>query len=172
MARNDGCNWTSSHLSSPQFSVPFAITDPSPPLFFLLHQVQLFLPFIFSNIFLLFFSFHAHHHALCVYPQDKRVSCARALSHPYLEEGRLRYHSCMCSCCHSSIRSSRNKFPYQYPNLDYEPVASHAFDDSFERDLTSVHQVKGKHKAAYCIHHRHPTSDDKYSMTRFHRILF
>ncbi|KAA3677511.1 nemo like kinase [Paragonimus westermani] len=30
----------------------------------------------------------------------QRISAADALNHPFLEEARLRYHSCMCSCCH------------------------------------------------------------------------
>lgn len=37
-----------------------------------------------------------------------RITATDALNHPFLEEARLRYHSCMCSCCHdvnSSIPS-------------------------------------------------------------------
>ncbi|KAH7958314.1 hypothetical protein HPB49_000777 [Dermacentor silvarum] len=68
--------------------------------------------------------------------QDKRISCADALSHPYLEEGRLRYHSCMCRCCQSTPAG-------RHYVADFEPVAPHAFDDSFETELLSVHQVKG-----------------------------
>merc|ERR1712141_430719 len=30
---------------------------------------------------------------------DKRIGVVEALNHPYLDEGRLRYHSCMCACC-------------------------------------------------------------------------
>ncbi|TGZ68880.1 hypothetical protein CRM22_004029 [Opisthorchis felineus] len=30
----------------------------------------------------------------------QRITAAEALNHPFLEEARLRYHSCMCSCCH------------------------------------------------------------------------
>lgn len=30
----------------------------------------------------------------------QRISAADALNHPFLEEARLRYHSCMCACCH------------------------------------------------------------------------
>uniref|UniRef100_A0A5K3EJC8 Mitogen-activated protein kinase n=1 Tax=Mesocestoides corti TaxID=53468 RepID=A0A5K3EJC8_MESCO len=32
-------------------------------------------------------------------PKD-RITAEEALSHCYLEEARLRYHSCMCTCCH------------------------------------------------------------------------
>lgn len=82
---------------------------------------------------------HEAVHLLCqmlVFNPDKRISCSNALAHPYLEEGRLRYHSCMCRCCHSVGGTRR------YAN-DFEPVAPLVFDDSFERDLMSVHQVKG-----------------------------
>lgn len=83
---------------------------------------------------------HEAVHLLCqmlVFNPDKRITCADALSHPYLEEGRLRYHSCMCRCCQSTP-AGRHYVP------DFEPVAAHPFDDSFESDLVSVHQVKEK----------------------------
>lgn len=72
---------------------------------------------------------------MLIFNPDKRINCEGALAHPYLEEGRLRYHSCMCRCCHS-IGGTR-----RYAS-QLEPVVSQAFDDSFERDLLSVHQVK------------------------------
>ena len=64
-----------------------------------------------------------------------------ALSHPYLDEGRLRYHACMCRCCWSAGGQ-----PRQYTQ-DYEPTAHQAFDDTWERELTSVVQVKGERRA-------------------------
>lgn len=60
-----------------------------------------------------------------------------ALAHPYLDEGRLRYHSCMCKCCFTTSAGMR-----QYV-VDFEPTASQPFDDYWERKLTSVQQVKG-----------------------------
>lgn len=81
---------------------------------------------------------HEAVHLLCqmlVFNPDKRIDTATALRHPYLEEGRMRYHSCMCRCCHSA--GGQRKF---CQNL--EPAATVAFDDSFERDLVAVHQVK------------------------------
>lgn len=75
---------------------------------------------------------------MCIFVlQDKRISCADALTHPYMDEGRLRYHSCMCRCCQNTPAGR------QYV-ADFEPVSPHIFDDCFEKDLTSVHQVKGK----------------------------
>jgi len=68
------------------------------------------------------------------------------LSHPYLEEGILRYHSCMCRCCHS-VGSTR------VYTKDLEPVAPLPFDSSFEKELNSVQQVKGNKKKWIIINH-------------------
>jgi nemo like kinase len=70
--------------------------------------------------------------------QDKRITVVDALAHPYLDEGRLRYHSCMCTCCYTTSAGVR-----QY-RVGFEPSAAHPFDDLWERKLTSVQQVKGK----------------------------
>ena len=69
---------------------------------------------------------------------EKRIGVTAALNHPYLDEGRLRYHSCMCGCCHTSASGMR-----QYA-LEFEPTAERAFDDDWERDLTCVSKVKEK----------------------------
>ena len=70
---------------------------------------------------------------------DKRIGVVEALNHPYLDEGRLRYHSCMCSCCVTESSSGIRSY-----TRDYEPVAERAFDDEWERDLTCVNKVKDK----------------------------
>lgn len=83
---------------------------------------------------------HTAVHLLCqmlVFDPDKRITVADALAHPYLDEGRLRYHSCMCKCCYSLANGNR-RF-----TLQFEPTASDVFDDEWERRLTSVMQVKG-----------------------------
>jgi len=69
---------------------------------------------------------------------DKRISVDEALRHPYLDEGRLRYHSCMCTCCHSTASGLR-----QYTR-DFEPRAEVYFNDTWEYELTSVSKVKQK----------------------------
>lgn len=69
--------------------------------------------------------------------QDKRISVIDALAHPYVDEGRLRYHSCMCKCCYTPSAGMR-----QYA-AEFEPSAPQPFDDLWERKLTSVQQVKG-----------------------------
>lgn len=68
--------------------------------------------------------------------QAKRISGSDALSHPYLDEGRLRYHTCMCQCCYS-VPSGR------VYTRDFEPVAERPFSHSYENSLLSVWQGKG-----------------------------
>lgn len=69
--------------------------------------------------------------------QSKRISAKDALAHPYLDEGRLRYHTCMCKCCYTT--SSGRVY-----TSDFEPVTNPKFDDGFEKNLSSVRQVKGQ----------------------------
>ncbi|KOX68492.1 Serine/threonine-protein kinase NLK [Melipona quadrifasciata] len=73
---------------------------------------------------------------IALLPSDKRITVVDALAHPYLDEGRLRYHSCMCTCCYTTSGGLR-----QYTG-DFEPATSHPFDDLWERKLTTVQQVK------------------------------
>ena len=63
---------------------------------------------------------HEAIHLLCqmlTLDPEKRISVGEALNHPYLDEGRLRYHSCMCTCCQSTAQGMR-----QYTR-DFEPAA-------------------------------------------------
>lgn len=75
-------------------------------------------------------------HLLLLRVQAKRISGSDALSHPYLDEGRLRYHTCMCQCCYS-VPSGR------VYTRDFEPVAERPFSHSYENSLLSVWQGKG-----------------------------
>ncbi|TKS91238.1 Serine/threonine-protein kinase NLK2 [Collichthys lucidus] len=81
---------------------------------------------------------HEAVHLLCrmlVFDPAKRISGSDALSHPYLDEGRLRYHTCMCQCCYS-VPSGR------VYTRDFEPVAERPFSHSYENSLLSVWQGK------------------------------
>lgn len=83
---------------------------------------------------------HEAIHLLCrmlVFDPKKRITATDALAHPYLDEGRLRYHSCMCRCCHNTPAGR------QY-TTDFEPICSQPFSYSFEDHLTSVQKVKEK----------------------------
>ena len=71
---------------------------------------------------------------MCV--QERRMTAAAALSHPYVDEGRLRYHTCMCQCCPNlpdGVRYTTNS----------EPVCSTPFHYVFEDELNSISRVKG-----------------------------
>lgn len=72
--------------------------------------------------------------SFCV--QAKRVNVEDALNHPYIDEGRLRFHSCMCRCCRTSSAGIRIYAP------DLEPCADHSFDDRWEKKIMSLVQVK------------------------------
>ncbi|XP_034403917.1 serine/threonine-protein kinase NLK isoform X2 [Cyclopterus lumpus] len=81
---------------------------------------------------------HEAVHLLCrmlVFDPSKRISAKDALAHPYLDEGRLRYHTCMCKCCYTT--SSGRVY-----TSDFEPVTNPKFDDGFEKNLSSVRRVK------------------------------
>lgn len=74
---------------------------------------------------------------MLVMDPNKRISATNALAHPYLDEGRLRYHSCMCKCCHNTSNGR------QY-TTDLEPTGTQPFSYSFEEELNSLHKVKEK----------------------------
>ncbi|GAB1603503.1 hypothetical protein Ahia01_000631600, partial [Argonauta hians] len=74
---------------------------------------------------------------MLLFNPDKRISASDALSHPYIDEGRLRYHSCMCKCFHNGP-STR-----QY-TTEFEPSCHQPFNYDFEDDLISVQKVKDK----------------------------
>lgn len=83
---------------------------------------------------------HEAVHLLCqmlTLDPEKRIKVTDALNHPYLDEGRLRYHSCMCTCCVTSSQSGIRQY-----TRDFEPVSDQVFDDAWERDLTCVSKVK------------------------------
>jgi nemo like kinase len=68
----------------------------------------------------------------------KRVTADAALLHPYLAEGRLRFHSCMCSCC---VHLPTGGVIH---NAQLEPVHCSPFRAEFEDDLISQHAVREK----------------------------
>ncbi|KAK9977445.1 hypothetical protein ABG768_019259 [Culter alburnus] len=81
---------------------------------------------------------HEAVHLLCrmlVFDPAKRISGSDALSHPYLDEGRLRYHTCMCKCCYS-VPSGR------VYTRDFEPPADRPFSHNYEQSMHSVWQGK------------------------------
>ncbi|CAD5121101.1 DgyrCDS9641 [Dimorphilus gyrociliatus] len=89
-------------------------------------------------------SSHTSHEAvhllsrMLVFRPDKRIDADEGLSHPYIEEGRLRYHSCMCKCCGTAPNGAR-----QYA-LELEPGCIEPFTTDMERGLTTVQNVRSK----------------------------
>lgn len=76
--------------------------------------------------------------ALCPFClQEKRISCVDALFHPFLEDGKMRYHTYLCSCCHTSSNGGR------VFARELEPSASFKFDFSYEKELTSIAKARG-----------------------------
>lgn len=81
---------------------------------------------------------HLLRHLLTFSPR-KRISAVNALMHPYVEEGRIRYHACMCSCCPNALLS----FSVQSIE-DFEPVCQKPFQMNFEDRLSSKAEIKHK----------------------------
>lgn len=74
---------------------------------------------------------------MLVFNPDKRISSFDALYHPFLEDGRIRYHSCLCACCHTS--NNVKQFC-----CDLEPSSPIRFDPAYEKELTSVPRAKAQ----------------------------
>jgi len=68
---------------------------------------------------------------LLVWNRTKRFSTREALMSRFVSDGRLRFHSCMCSCCRTV--NERRTFC-----ADMEPIPNQIFNDSYESSLPSV----------------------------------
>ena len=78
---------------------------------------------------------HTHTHTHTSVWQDKRISCLNALCHPFLDDGRIRFHTFLCSCCVTWLGSR------QFCR-ELEPSCPFKFDPSYERELTSLNKAK------------------------------
>ena len=72
---------------------------------------------------------------LCWDP-EKRLTAEKALQHRYINDGRLRYHSCMCNCC------LRTQSGLQF-NSTLEPISGFIYDDTDEK-FSNIYYAKGK----------------------------
>lgn len=86
---------------------------------------------------------------LLIFNPEKRISCVDALFHPFLEDGRIRYHTFLCSCCNTMLIRGR-----EFAS-DLEPSASELFDFSYEKDLTSIPKAKAQLHRYICQYHSH-----------------
>ena len=55
----------------------------------------------------------------------------------FVSDGRLRFHSCMCSCC--STVNGKRLFTF-----NCEPIPINAFNDSYQLGINTISQAKGK----------------------------
>ncbi|VIO92140.1 MGC81364 protein, putative [Brugia malayi] len=69
---------------------------------------------------------------LVTFDPEKRVTVDAALSHRYLDEGRMRFHSCMCSCCYTTPSNVR------IFSQILDPVHEHPFDPRWEKELSHM----------------------------------
>lgn len=67
----------------------------------------------------------------------ERFSTHEALMSRFISDGRLRFHSCMCSCC-ATLNGKRN-----FCN-DLEPIPRQIFNDSYESNLPNLTFAKGR----------------------------
>ncbi|VDK58050.1 unnamed protein product [Anisakis simplex] len=70
--------------------------------------------------------------SLLVFDPDKRIGVEDALAHPYLEEGRMRFHSCMCTCCYTTPTNNR-----VFTNC-FDPTHEQPFDPKWEKELSRM----------------------------------
>ncbi|VDO53481.1 unnamed protein product [Onchocerca flexuosa] len=69
---------------------------------------------------------------LVTFDPEKRITVDAALSHRYLDEGRMRFHSCMCSCCYTTPSNVR------IFSQILDPVHEHPFDPRWEKELSRM----------------------------------
>lgn len=72
---------------------------------------------------------------------DKRISVQEALQHPYLEEGRLRFHSCMCTCCYT-----KPNMPSRIFSQELDPCHESPFDPKWEKDMSRLSMFELREK--------------------------
>ncbi|CAL8078087.1 unnamed protein product [Calicophoron daubneyi] len=79
----------------------------------------------------------------------QRISASDALNHPFLEEARLRYHSCMCSCCHDVVSSANNRDSDPSSSYFRAPSPSGSSCASSTPSTDSTPSTPGKFSARY-----------------------
>ncbi|CAJ0940990.1 unnamed protein product, partial [Mesorhabditis belari] len=87
---------------------------------------------------------------MLIFDPDKRATVEQALSHPYLEEGRLRFHSCMCTCCYNDQNGSR----IMTQHLD--PIHEQPFDPKWEKELARYSMFELRDKMYKFVTNRNP----------------
>ncbi|CAD6190302.1 unnamed protein product [Caenorhabditis auriculariae] len=72
---------------------------------------------------------------LLQFDPDRRITVNEALDHSYLKDGRMRFHSCMCSCCYTKPNCASRLFA-----VDLDPSFQHEqpFDPKWEKDISRL----------------------------------
>lgn len=112
---------------------------------------------------------HEAVHLVCemlVFDPTKRISASAALAHPYLEEGRMRYHSCMCNCCHATPTNGGHRVLHR-TEIALEPTCPEPFSYAFESELSSLSKAKEKltRLVVENINHTMPLTINQHSVT-------
>lgn len=76
--------------------------------------------------------------------QRQRISASDALNHPFLEEARLRYHSCMCTCCFDITPGSTNELNQTNGGYSYTSSPSNSSCASSTPSFDSLQGNNGK----------------------------
>uniref|UniRef100_A0A0N4ZG28 Mitogen-activated protein kinase n=1 Tax=Parastrongyloides trichosuri TaxID=131310 RepID=A0A0N4ZG28_PARTI len=67
--------------------------------------------------------------SMLMFDPEKRMNVDDALAHPYISEGRIRFHSCMCSCCYTTNKKERI-----FTKIS-DPGHEQPFDPEWEKEL-------------------------------------
>ncbi|CEF66373.1 Nemo-like kinase [Strongyloides ratti] len=79
---------------------------------------------------------------------SKRIDVETALHHPYLHDGRLRFHNSMCTCCHTAPNRER-----VYAKV-LDPVHSCPLDPKWEKEISSLSMFELRDKLYTCVTQR------------------
>ena len=80
---------------------------------------------------------------MIAFDPSKRIGAERALSHHYLEDGRLRYHSCMCRCC-VPLHVGGRHFAAELETICKEPLCRDR--DLQDEQLSTMNRIRDKLK--------------------------
>jgi nemo like kinase len=81
---------------------------------------------------------------------NRRMTVEQALAHRYLDEGKMRFHSCMCSCCHNGPRRER-----VFCN-DFDPVHQSPLPPTWEKELSRLSMFDLRDKLYKYVTDRRP----------------
>uniref|UniRef100_A0A0N4ZVI7 Mitogen-activated protein kinase n=1 Tax=Parastrongyloides trichosuri TaxID=131310 RepID=A0A0N4ZVI7_PARTI len=78
----------------------------------------------------------------------KRIDVETALNHPYLTDGRVRFHNSMCTCCFSTAKRER-----MYSKV-LDPTHPCPLDPNWEKEISSLSMFELRDKLYKCVTER------------------